>query len=82
VRTTEVIKEVEKIDGFGNIICPYCACNIIPPEGCYLIKGEAKCPICKQRFILPVLQAQSSNELRALYLLRDVLYGVERQQKI
>jgi len=78
----EQIKEVEKIDGFGNIVCPYCACNIIPPEGSYLVPGEAKCPLCKQLFILTVLQAQSSNELRALNLIRDALYGVERKQKI
>jgi len=35
---------------FGDVICPHCHANLMTPDGCDLITGEADCPMCGKRF--------------------------------
>ncbi|MHC4389218.1 MAG: hypothetical protein ACYS8I_07170 [Planctomycetota bacterium] len=51
----------EKVNRWGDIICPNCSCNIITPAGCQVVPGVGRCPLCRHKFTLDALLARRAN---------------------
>ena len=54
----ETILKKSTLNKFGDLVCPSCSANIIPPEGRKLKDGIGQCGVCGGEFRVVVRKEQ------------------------